>query len=87
MSATYTVGALLVLLVGHLSENGYRSPKEPITPVRAATKTINRLDKPKTDRHPAGHAVNDTDHHSSEEHFSNTDPPANRGDPLYPGQE
>src|SRR5918993_4505452 len=27
IQATYTVGALLVLLVGHLSENGYRTPE------------------------------------------------------------
>ena len=42
--ATYTVGALLLLLVGHLSENGYRFLKQPITPVRPVRITINPLD-------------------------------------------
>ena len=71
----------------HLWRTGLAVSKRPITPVRPVTIAINRLDKPKepTGTSPGTQRMPPVT--TAEQHISNSDPAANGGDPLHPGQE
>jgi hypothetical protein len=71
----------------HLWRTGLAVSKRPITPIRLLIMALNRLDKPKE---PTGTSLVTQlmpPVTTAEEHFSNTDPLAEAGDPLRPSQE
>jgi hypothetical protein len=75
------------LLSTPLPRSGPGASKRPITPIRAQRTPINRINKLKevTGTSPVRRRTRPVT--TAGEHISNGDPPANRGDPLYPGQE
>jgi hypothetical protein len=61
--------------------------KRPITPVRPVTIAINRLDTLQKPTGPPPVRPRTWPVNTAELRISNSDPPANGGDPLHPGQE
>jgi hypothetical protein len=71
----------------HLRRPDLGVSKRPITPIRAQRVPINRLDKPKSWPAPPPVRRRTRPVTTAEQHTSNSDPPANGGDPLHPGQD
>jgi hypothetical protein len=71
----------------HVRRPDLGAPKLPITTIRAQRTPINRINKPKelTGTPPVTQLMPPVT--TAEEHISNTDPLANEGDPLHPGQQ